>query len=117
MDPTLLPRILALIGREHGQSEFYASLVTMVPDLMSCVDTSRMIEDEMAQNSVQAAALTQQANTLLQQASEFTAKNDQLRRRLAKRESGDRRQATMEGDIEETAAESGKKRQRSEDKE
>ena len=93
LEPTLLPRILSLIGREHGKSEMYTALILMVPVLMSCVDTSRMIEDEMTRNSAQADTLRQQANALMQQASEFTAKNDQLRRRLAKRESGDRRQA------------------------
>lgn len=54
---------------------------------MSCVDTSGMIKDEMARNSAKAAALTQQANALIQQASEFTVKNYHLSRRLVGRES------------------------------
>ena len=82
IEPNLLPRILVLIGREYGQGEFYSALISMVPDLMSYVDTSGMIKDEMARNSAQAAAL-------IQQASKFIAKNDQLSRRLAERESGD----------------------------
>jgi len=112
IEPTLLPRILALIGREHGQSEFYSALIPMVPDLMSCVDTSGMIKDEMARNSAQAAALTRQANALIQQASEFSAKNDQLSSRLAARQSGDSHYSTIEENTGEAVVESGKKRQR-----
>ena len=125
LEPTLLPRILALIGREHGQSEFYTSLIPMVPDLMSCVDTGDLMKDLMVKNEAQAGtlrqqanALMQQANALIQQASVFTAKNDQLSRRLAARESsGDSRHSTIEEGTGDTATtESGKKRLRSEDK-
>ena len=54
---------------------------------------------------------------LTRQQAALSAKNDQLRKRLAAKESsGDSRQSTPEEDRE-TAAESVKKRQRSEDKE
>jgi hypothetical protein len=121
---TLLLRILALIRRCHGHNEFYQALVPMVPDLMSCVDTGGMMKDLMVKNEAQAGTLTQQANALMQQASALmqqasviTAKNDQFRKRLAAREeSGDSRHSTPEEDRK-TAAGSGKKRQRSDDKE
>jgi len=107
IEPTLLPRILALIGSSHEQSEFYTSLIHTAPDLLSCVDTSGMMKDEMAKNSLQMAELTRQLAAL-------SAKNDQFSRRLSERESGDKsRQSTTEED----AAESVKKRKRSEDKE
>jgi len=101
VEPTLLPKILSLIGSRHGQREFYRALLQMVPDLMSCVDTSVMIKDEMAKNSAQAAALIQQGITLIQQASEFTAKNEQLSRRLTIRESDDRRRSSLRSTNEE----------------
>jgi len=97
IEPLLLPRILSLIGREHGQSEFYTALVHTAPDLMSCVDTSGMRKDLIAQNSKQTAELTRQIAVL-------TAKNDELSRILAvKEESVDSRQSAI----------SAQKRQRS----
>jgi len=104
IEPLLLPRILSLIGREHGQSEFYTALIHTAPDLMSCVDTSGMRKDLIAQNSIQMVELTRQLAAL-------SAKNDELSGILALRESCDSRHLTIEGSRE--MAESGKKRQRS----
>ena len=102
IEPALLPRILALIGEEHGQSEFYTALIPMVPDLMSCVDTSGMRRDLIAQNSIQMSELARQIATL-------TTENDELSRILAVREqSGDSRQSTNG-----STAVSTQKRQRS----
>ena len=109
IEPNLLPRILALIGSSHGQSELYTALIPMVPDLMSCVDTRGMIKDLMARKAVQMAELTRQLAVL-------SVENDQLSRRLAARESsGDSRHSAIVERTGETAAESGKKRQRSEE--
>ena len=103
IEPILLPRILALIGSSHGHSEFYRALIPMVPDLMSCVDTSGMRRDLISQNSIQMAELARQQAVL-------AAKNDQLSRILAVREeSGVSRQSTNVG----STVASGKKRQRS----
>jgi len=115
IEPILLPRILALIGREHGQSEFYAALIPMVPDLMSYVDTSGMIKDEMAKNEAHDNDLVAQIAELTRQRAALSAKNDQLSRRLAAKQSGDSHHSTIEEGSGETAAESGKKRQRSEE--
>ena len=51
IDPLLLPRILSLIGRERGQSEFYTALIPMVPGLMSYIDRRALIDDAIAENS------------------------------------------------------------------
>ena len=48
IEPTLLPRILALIGREHGHSEFYNALVPMAPYLMSYIDRRALISRDIA---------------------------------------------------------------------
>jgi hypothetical protein len=83
IDPNLLPQILELIGREHGHSEFYTSLLPVAPDLLSFIDRKAMLQEERAKNLSQAATLRQQADALLQQASVITAKNDQIDKRLA----------------------------------
>ena len=115
VEPTLLPRILALIRNRHGHGEFYASLIPMVPDLMSHVDTSGMIKDEMAKNEAHDNDLVAQIAELTRQRAALSAKNDQLSRRLAAKQSGDSHHSTIEEGSGETAAESGKKRQRSEE--
>ena len=109
IEPILLPRILALIGEEHGQSELYAALLPMVPDLMSCVDTSAMMKDLLVKNKARDNDLVVQIAELTGQRAALSTKNDQLSRRLTIRESGDRRQTTVAG----STAASGKKRQRS----
>jgi len=98
-----------LIGEEHGQGEFYQALVPMVPALMSCVDTSGMMKDLKARNSLRMAELNRQLAAL-------SVWNEQLDRRLAVRESGDSRQSVIVERTGETEAESGKKRQRSEER-
>ena len=106
IEPVLLPNILALIGSRHGQSEFYTALIPMVPDLMSFLDTSGMIEDLMVKNRAHDNDLVAQIAELTRQRAALSVKNDQLSRRLA----------AKSGAIEEgsggTAAESGMKRQR-----
>jgi len=57
IEPTLLPRTLALIGREHGQSEFYTALISMVPDLMSCIDTRGMMKALLMKDEARAKDL------------------------------------------------------------
>jgi len=113
IEPVFLPEVLSLIGSRHGQSEFYTALIPMVPDLMSSVDTSGMMKDEMVKNEAHAKDLAVQIAELTRQLEALSTKNDQLSRRLAAREeSGDSRQSTIEEGIGETAAESVKKRQK-----
>ena len=81
----------------------------MVPDLMSCVDTSAMMKDLLVKNKARDNDLVVQIAELTGQRAALSTKNDQLSRRLTIRESGDRRQTTVAG----STAASGKKRQRS----
>ena len=103
IEPILVPHLLALIGEEHGQPEFYQALVPMVPAFMSCIDTSGMMKDLKARNSLRMAELNRQLAAL-------SVWNEQLDRRLAVRESGDSRQSANTGSA---ATVSAKKRQRS----
>jgi len=96
IEPTLLPRILALIGRKHGQSEMYTALIPMVPDLMSCVDTRGMMKSLLEKDEAHANDLAVQMAELTRQQAALSAKIDKLSRRLAVRESGDRRHSTKE---------------------
>jgi len=57
IEPKLLPTVLALIGTHHGQSEFYTSLMPIVPDLMSFIDRRAMIENEKGRNASHSSAL------------------------------------------------------------
>ena len=98
-----------MIGENHGQSELYNALVSTAPALLSYIDRKAMIKDEMVKNTAQITVLARQQAAL-------TAKNDQLSRRLAEEES-DSHHLSIEEDIGKTAAKSGKKRLRSEDKE
>ena len=68
---------------------------------MSCVDTSGMMKDLKARNSLRMAELNRQLAAL-------SIWNEQLDRRLAVRESGDSRQSANTG-----SAATAKKRQRS----
>ena len=43
IEPNLLPRILALIGNERGQSELYTALIQTAPDLLSYIDRKALI--------------------------------------------------------------------------
>ena len=57
-EPTLLPRILALIGEQHGQSEFYSALISMVPDLMSFIDRKAMLKESIKSIAAEISSLT-----------------------------------------------------------
>ena len=95
IEPVLLPRILALIRREHGHSEFYTSLLPVAPDLMSFINREAILVEERAKNLSRAAILRQQADALIRQASIISAKNDQIDKRLALMESGDSKQTDV----------------------
>lgn len=81
IEPNLLPRILALIGRNHGQRELYTALVPMAPDLMSFVDSKAMMQEMMKKKVAQISILAAEAAA--------------LRERVAIRELGDSKQAVV----------------------
>jgi len=111
MDVNLLPHILALIGREHGHSEFYTSLLPVAPSLMSFINRKAILEEERAKNLSRAAILRQQADALIRQASIISAKNDQIDKRLALIGLGDSKQAVVNDGGKEGGG-GGEKRQR-----
>ena len=81
IEPILLPDILVLIGNEHGQSEFYTTLIHTAPDLLSYINREALIDNEMAKYTSQASDITAQITALTQQLSIINAKKDQLSRR------------------------------------
>ena len=60
IEPVLLPRILALIGDRHGQSELYTALIPTAPDLLSYIDRRSMLNDVMAKNTARASSLSEE---------------------------------------------------------
>jgi len=77
----LFPNILALIGIEHGRSEFYTALIPMVPGLdMSYIDRRALIDNAIAKNSKDIADLeAEYARRKLA----LTKKRDELHKRRA----------------------------------
>ena len=90
IEVNLLPKILALIGEKHGQSQLYTALLPTAPDLMSFIDRKAMLKDERARKAVQMKELTRQLAVL-------AAEDDQLNKRLVLIELGDTKQAAMDG--------------------
>ena len=74
IEPILLPNIISLIGEKRGQSDLYAALLPMAPDLLSYIDREAMIDSEVAKNMIEINALTQRLSVL-------SAKNQELSRR------------------------------------
>jgi len=48
IEPVLLPKILALIGNKHGQSELYTALIHTAPELLSYIDRKALIRNALA---------------------------------------------------------------------
>lgn len=96
IEPLLLPRILALIGREHGHSEFYTSLIPIVPGLMSYIDRRALISRDIA--AIEATL------------AELTKKRDELHNRRACMESVADTQGKDESDEQKAMNCGGKKR-------
>ena len=108
IEPVLLPKVLALIGSEHGQSEFYTALIHTAPDLLSYIDRKAMIQDTMAKNTARAAVLAAEyerkmaeyerkiaalKTEMLTETSHITAENNGLSNRLALIDLGDIKQS------------------------
>jgi hypothetical protein len=111
IDPNLLPQTLALIGREHGRSEFYTSLLPVAPDLLSFINREAILEEERAKNTAQIKDSLAQIAELTRQAAALTNKNDQLGKRLALIKLGDVKQTAVVNDGGKEGG-SGEKRQR-----
>ena len=74
IEPLLLPRILALIGSEHGQSELYTALKPTAPELLSYIDRRTMILDTIKTNTVRKSAL---ANEYAHDSVRYQAEHEQ----------------------------------------
>ena len=105
IEPKMLPDILALIGEDHGQSEFYTSLLPVAPDLMSYINREALLRDEKDRNAVQRAQIVVQMKELTRQLADLAAEDDQIDKRLALIKLGDSKEtAVVDG--------GGEKRQR-----
>ena len=109
IEPLLLPRILALIGVRHGQSELYDALVQTAPELLSYIDRKALLRDEKDRNEVLRARIVVQMKELTRQLADLEDEDSQLNNRLALIELGDSIQATVDGG---KGGSSGEKRQR-----
>ena len=118
IEPVLLPKILALIGNEHGQSEMYKALIHTSPDLLSYIDRKALIKDTLAKVEARGTAKVAEYEQkiealkakLLAETTRLTAQKVDLSSRLA----------LIDSDIKQTVVEKGsgivessKKRQRS----
>lgn len=95
VEQNLLPDVLALIGREHGQSDFYTALIPLAPELLSFIDRRAMIKQDMAKNTTEVSDLAHQVALLTERMSILNAKNDLLSKRLEIIDSGDSRQSVV----------------------
>jgi len=93
IEPELLPNILALIGREHGQSQFYAAILPVAPDLMSFINREAMLLDERAKNMAKISALTAEYERKL---ALLTTEGNGINNRLALIKLGDSEQSIAE---------------------
>ena len=109
IEPVLLPKIVSLIGREHGQSELYTTLIHTAPDLLSYIDREALIDNEMAKYTSQASDITAQITALTQKLSIINAKKDQLSRR---REMIGQRISSQQSKVEEGISQGGDKKRK-----
>ena len=87
VEPILLPNILALTCREHGQNELYRMLLVTAPDLTSLLNRTLMMKDAVAEKSSQIADLAIELANVKRKMATLTAEVSDLNERL-KSESG-----------------------------
>jgi len=128
IEPTLLPRVLALIGDRRGQSELYNALIPTAPDLLSYIDRKAMLKDVLVKNAARATSLAEEfTNNLAElerkmaalkteysyQTSRLTAHNVEVNNRLELIDLGDKKQSLggkgMRNEYEEEETSSSKK--------
>ena len=131
IEPVLLPRILALIGDRHGQSELYTALIPTAPDLLSYIDRKAMLNDVLVKNAARATSLYKEykekaaecqaeyerkmaslETEYSYQTSRLTTHNVEVNNRLELIDLGDKKQSSSGGkgeENEETSTSSSKK--------
>ena len=126
IEPTLLPKVLSLIGNRNGQSELYTALIPTAPDLLSYIDRKALIKDTLVKVEARGVTLKDECaqkvaeyerkiaalkTQMLTEASRLTAQKADLSNRLARIDSEDKKQSSNgEGACKEIG--SSKKRQR-----
>ena len=114
IEPVLLPKILALIGSEHGQSELYTALVHTAPHLLSYIDRKALINNEMEKVEARGAAKVAEYERIIAALkTEMLTQKADLSRRLAMIGLGDIKQSAFEEGYDKGVVDSSKKRQRS----
>jgi len=126
IEPTLLPKVLSLIGNRYGQSELYTALIPTAPDLLSYIDRKALIKDTLTKVEARGITLKDECaqkvaeyerkiaalkTEMITEASRLTAQKADLSSRLARIDSEDKKQSSNgEGECKEIG--SSKKRQR-----
>ena len=82
IEPSLLPKILSLIGARHGQSELYTALIPTAPDLLSYVDRKAKLNELLTGYTAKASTITAQITDLTQQLACLTAQKADIYKRL-----------------------------------
>jgi len=118
IEPALLPKILALIGERHGQSELYTALIPAAPDLLSYIDRKALINKEMESVEARGVALKDEYAAFIanhkRKMANLNDKKADLSSRLALIDSGGmKRSAVGEGKGNGVVDNGKKKRQRS----
>ena len=126
IEPVLLPRILALIGDRHSQSELYTALIPTAPDLLSYIDRKAMLKDVLVKNAARATSLSEEYKEKVAeyekkmaslkteysyQTSLLTAHNAEVNNRLEVIDLGDKKQSSS-GKSEGNEETSSSKKQR-----
>ena len=114
IEPVLLPKVLALIGSEHGHSELYTALIHTAPDLLSYIDRKTLINNEMEKVEARGAAkVAEYERKIAALKTEMLTQKADLSRRLTLIDLGDIKQSAFEEGYDEGVVDSSKKRQRS----
>ena len=81
IDPLVLPDVLALVGREHGQTELFRMLVNSVSDLFSTVNRKMIVKQKIAEKEDAMASLKTQMAILSAEASVLNTELEYIEKR------------------------------------
>ena len=97
IDPLVLPDVLALVNREHGQTELYRMLANSASDLFSTVNRKVVLKQKLAEKNkeiankkIEMASLTSQMAALSAEVSEINVELESIEEEEKEREQGKR---------------------------
>ena len=90
VDPLVLPDVLSLVSREHGQTELYRMLVNSVSDLFSTVNRKVVLNQKLAEKKDEMAILEAQMAALSAEMSEINVELQSIEKEEEEREQGKR---------------------------